>query len=66
VDETLPVYCVSVIYKVLLVGRLMLMGGAGGLLDLMVEEGVAPDIKTMSILLQILNTRCVAPSRLQT
>ncbi len=37
--------------------RLMLMGGAAGLLDLMVEEGVAPDIKTLSILLQIQNSR---------
>jgi hypothetical protein len=35
----------------------MVWGRAAGLLDLMVEEGVAPDIKTLSILLQIQNSR---------
>ena len=37
--------------------RLLLLGGARGVLDLMVEEGVPPDIKTLSLLIQIQNTR---------
>jgi pentatricopeptide repeat protein len=41
----------------MIVSRLQLLGGAKGLLDLMMEEGVKPDIKTLSILLQIQNSR---------